>query len=110
MHGKKGVERSGKQTLFLQRCALIHPIFTQEVAATTSRLHILCLLNASRKPSGVTEELQIKGQVKSEVVSIAMCETCLEESTAVKSILFESTCRNSWAILGSVFKRISYTE
>lgn len=85
-------------------------ILTYLEAAATSGLHILCLLNASRKPSGVTEKLQIKGQVKSEVVSIVMCETCLEESTAVKSILFESTCRNSWAILGSVFKRISYTE
>lgn len=36
-------------------------ILTDLEAATTSRLHILCLLNASRKPSGVTEELQIKG-------------------------------------------------
>lgn len=85
-------------------------ILTYLEAAATSGLHILCLLNALRKTSGVTEELQIKGRVKSEVVSIAMCETRLEESTAVKSILFESTCRNSWAILGSVFKRISYTE
>lgn len=85
-------------------------ILTYLEAAATSGLHILCLLNASRKPSGVTEKLQIKGQVKSEVVSIVMCETCLEESTEVKSILLESTCCNSQAILGSVFKRISYTE
>lgn len=105
------VRREWKADPFPTKVCFNSPnILTYLEAAATSGLHILCLLNASRKPSGVTEKLQIKGQVKSEVVSIVMCETCLEESTEVKSILLESTCCNSQAILGSVFKRISYTE